>query len=250
MTRSSGSDKNGKQVAAGRDGTTNIELVCDCCDKRGHGSDNCGAYKGKRRGYLYWAPEIQHSDASQQNAAELQRMRAGSVTDIVMRARVEPIDVSGLACFYLTIVAGLALLPRVPDKPASVGKLVAKISTYLRNEPAAASLRQTLSGMTLGQIAAREGLTVLELGQAILRVGTTIGLGGTEMGVVAAELWAVNIFYWQVCGKGKYRLIEVQRPGRKARGHVHAEYQPVLLLRTALVPVPLAMHQCVLAAAQ
>ena len=104
--------------------------------------------------------------------------------------------------------------------------------------------------MTLGQIAAREGLTVLELGQAILRVGTTIGLGGTEMGVVAAELWAVNIFYWQVCCKGKYRLIEVQRPGRKARGHVHAEYQPVLLLRTALVPVPLAMHQCVLAAAQ
>ena len=147
-------------------------------------------------------------------------------------------DGSGLVCFHLTMVAALGSLPRVCNAPSGVHALVPLLANFLDSNRAAV-LCQTLSGHTLERIAAGAGMTMKQLAATVRKAGTVTGLGGTEMGIAISEMFSVSIFYWQPLGKGRFKLVDLQRPTTKPRGLVHAEWIPVSMLRfisTLLVP--------------
>ena len=95
-----------RKIVMASDGSVDKCLVCASCDACGHSAEKCNAYQGKRRGELYWAPGAVHMDAVQPSRDEISKHhQASRIPDIEMKARVEPIDGSGLMCFYLTMVA-------------------------------------------------------------------------------------------------------------------------------------------------
>ena len=202
--------------------------MCDACDACGHSEACCRAFKGKRRGQLYWVTEGSHADAAQPSAQELAKHKQAScIPDIVMKAQVEHIDGSGLMCFYLNMIAALARLPRVrKHAPKDASSLIRLLSDFLITT-AAPGLVQTLSGHSLEQIAQSAGMTMKMLAARVRRAGTVAGLGGTEMGVALSGMFNIHIFYWQPLRGNEFKLVDLQRTTAKPLGLVHAEWIPV-----------------------
>ena len=133
-----------RKIVMASDGSVDKCLVCASCDACGHSAEKCNAYQGKRRGELYWAPGAVHMDAVQPSRDEISKhIQASRIPDIEMKARVEPIDGSGLMCFYLSMVTALGRLPMVRTAPPDAPTLIRGLAKFLASR-SAVSLKQML----------------------------------------------------------------------------------------------------------
>ena len=234
------------QVSSGVDGSIGAQK-CGRCDHFGHSSLNCQEFV-EERGQLFWKTGYD-PDATQPSASELHCKRACNM-NIEVEANIHKIDGSGLACFYLMIIAGLAPLKSLRqgvEKPVNVNGLVQTLSTFLETV-GAAKLEQTLSGLTLLELANDAKMDMQKLASSPLLVGSFSGLGGTDFGIAVAEIWEVSIYYWQpICSgpsKGKFQLVDVQRPTVESRGDVHAEWIPVWYCSMPFCSMPFCALPC------
>lgn len=92
--------------------------------------------------------------------------------------KVKKIDGSGLSCFFLMMLAGLAWLG-IEAVPATVTALRRRISTFFRTRDAATTII-TQSGETLQDAAEREGSSLKRMAAELLKDGTEDGMGGSE----------------------------------------------------------------------
>ena len=174
-----------------------LALRCDRCGKPGHDAVHCAHFPRARC--------CGHADAAQPDAAELARNRAESeAPDVTIAATVEKMNGSGLSCFFLTVVAGLARLG-VARAPPSVPALRRAISVFLLSAEAA-STWCTSEGTTLKQAAQEEGLTLRDMAASVRQSGTEEGMGGTLLSAAVTALYKVDFLTFQRAGSGRFKL--------------------------------------------
>ena len=168
-----------------------IDCTCDKCGSAKHRTDKCPHYQ---------RPRLNDADAVQPSAARVAQLRAeGKAAPIIIEATVKRMCGSGLNCFFLTILAGLAWLG-FGAVPNSVAELRRRLSSFLKSKDAATTVISQ-SGETLALAAAREGGTLEQMASYVLQSGTVRGLGGSELAAAVSSIFMVNVFTYQRHGK-------------------------------------------------